>query len=102
MKSLSFCLNRIVREGYSESFKVTEQGLVAFSSDYIYKPEEVEVVNFFRFEGESDPADNAILYVIETSDGKKGTLIDSYGTYNDQRISSFMEDIAIRKKVMNN
>jgi hypothetical protein len=91
-----------MREGYTENFTITDQGLESFTNHCNYKPEEVEVVNFFRFEGESDPSDNAILYVIETNDGKKGTLVDSYGTYNDQKVSRFMEDISIRKKVIRN
>ena len=29
MKSLASCLNRMINEGYTEDFKVTEQGLEA-------------------------------------------------------------------------
>jgi hypothetical protein len=49
----------------------------------IFKPEQVKIINFFRFEGMSDPEDNSILYVIETDNGLKGTLIDAYGAYGD-------------------
>ena len=102
MKSLASCLNRMVSEGYTENFQITDEGLQAFNNHYNYKPEEVQVVNFFRFEGESDPADNAILYVIETKDGTKGTFVDSYGTYNDAKVSKFMQDITIKKKIVKN
>ena len=98
MKSLTMCLNRMVSEGYTEDFKVTEEGLEALKEHINYKPEQVEVVNFFRFEGESDPDDNAILYVIETDDGKKGTLIDAYGIYNDPIVSGFMKNVEVLKK----
>lgn len=88
-------------KGYTEDFKITEQGLESPHNNY--KPEQVQVVNFFRFEGESDPDDNAILYVIETNDGAKGTLIDAYGVYNDSRVASFMHDVEnIQKKVIKN
>ena len=64
---------------------------------------EKKPTSFFRFEGESDPDDNAILYVIETTDGLKGTLIDAYGVYNDQRVTQFMKDVnMIQKKVIKN
>ena len=60
-------------------------------------------MNFFRFEGESDPDDNAILYVIETNDGTKGTLIDAYGVYNDAKVTQFMKEVeSIHKKVVKN
>ena len=101
MKSMSSCLAKIVSEGYTEDFRITDDGMEAVHKQSHYSPHEVQVSNFFRFEGESDPADNAILYVIETDDGTKGTLVDSYGTYNDSKIARFMEDVLIHKKQKN-
>jgi len=99
MKSLVTCLNRITADGYTEDFKVTENGLEALQAGKRYNADEVSVINFFRFEGASDPEDNAILYVLQTNDGIKGTLIDAYGLYNDQRISRFIGQIMhIEKK----
>ncbi len=103
MKSLVTCLNRMINDGYTEDFKVNETGLEALQHNKVYSPERVQVVNFFRFEGASDPDDNAILYVIETDDGTKGTLIDAYGIYNDSRITKFMKDVdSIQKKAVKN
>ena len=80
MKSLSSCLNRMMAEGYTEDFRISDNGLEALQHDIRYTPDQVNIINFFRFEGNSDPDDNAILYVLETQDGTKGTLIDAYGT----------------------
>ena len=93
MKSLVTCLNRIVAEGYKEDFKVTDNGLEALQQGKRYKANQIAILNFFRFEGASDPEDNAILYVIQTNDGIKGTLIDAYGLYSDQRISRFLDEV---------
>lgn len=103
MKSLATCLNGMITEGYAEDFKVTDQGLESLNHHNHYKAEEIQIVNFFRFEGESDPDDNAILYVIETNDGTKGTLVDAYGVYNDAKVTRFMKDVeTIQKKVVKN
>ncbi|MGZ3956639.1 MAG: hypothetical protein ACXVBT_02050 [Flavisolibacter sp.] len=102
MKSLSNCLNRMVREGYTEDFTITEQGLESLQHHLHYTQDKIQVVNFYRFEGESDPGDNAILYIIETSDGTKGTLVDAYGTYNDTKLTRFMKEVeTFQKKVKN-
>lgn len=93
LKSLSSCLNKMVSDGYTVDFKVTENGLEDLSSNKVYTPEEVTVSNFFRFEGVSDPDDMAILYVIETQDGAKGTLVDAYGTYSDSTVNDFMTQV---------
>lgn len=102
MKTMALCLNKVVKEGYTEDFKITERGMVAMHDNKRYKPEQVHVVNFFRFEGFSDPADNSILYVIETDDGKKGTLIDAYGPYADEKVNKFMQQVEdVHKKIEN-
>ena len=103
MKSLATCLNRMISEGYTEDFRVTDQGLQSVQHHNNYIPDQIQVVNFYRFEGESDPDDNAILYIIETEDGTKGTLVDAYGTYTDPKIAQFMRDVQIiQKKVTKN
>lgn len=99
MKTLSSVHTKMMQEGYTHNFKVTGQGLQLEGAEKTYSPEEVEVVNFYRFEGESDPGDNAILYVIRTSDGTQGTLIDAYGMYADEKTNAFMQQVeSIRKK----
>jgi hypothetical protein len=103
MQSLATCLRKMVTDGYTEDFQITDEGLESLNKHNNYRPEQIEVVNFFRFEGESDPDDNAILYVIETDDGTKGTLLDAYGVYNDQKVSRFMKDVEnIQKKSTKN
>jgi pantothenate synthetase len=100
MKSLATCVNRMVKEGYTEDFKITERGLESLNKQKNYSPDQIQIVNFFRFEGMSDPDDNAVLYVIETADGTKGTLIDAYGIYNDTRIGHFIKDVErVQRKV---
>ncbi len=93
MRTLASCVNKLVLDGYTESFKVTEQGLFSQGNNKTYGPEQVSIINFFRFEGASDPADNAILYAIETSDGTKGTLTDAYGPYADVEVEKFIDQV---------
>jgi hypothetical protein len=93
MKTLASCLNKVVKDGYTENFKVAEQGLQSLETEKIYKPDQIHIVNFFRFEGASDPSDSAILYIIETNDGARGTLIDAYGMYADANIDRFIKEV---------
>jgi hypothetical protein len=100
MKSLSSCVNKMKEDGYKEDFQVTKQGLATYTEQKFYKPEQVNVINFYRFEGVSDPGDNSILYVIETDDGLKGTLVDAYGAYSDTDVSKFIVEVhEIQKKI---
>lgn len=100
MKSLSSCVNKLKDDGYKEDFQVTKKGLTTFNEDKTFQPSEVKIENFYRFEGESDPGDNTILYVIETNDGTKGTLVDGYGAYASQDAAKFIVEVEeIQKKI---
>ena len=99
MNTLTDCVNKTVKDGYTDNLKVTKQGLFSPQKNKTYAPEDIHIIDFYRFEGQSDPADNAIMYVIETSDGVKGTLIDAYGAYADENINKFMTEVEeINKK----
>ena len=95
LKSLSSMLNHLTSLGYESQFQVSDQGLYSTKSEKTYKSNEIEVVRYFRFEGESNPDDNEILYAILTKDGEKGTLVDAYGIYNDAKITNFMKTVEI-------
>lgn len=100
MKSLSSCVNKMKEDGYKEDFQVTKKGLTNYDEDKFYGPHQLRIVNFYRFEGESDPADNSILYIIETDDGHKGTLVDAYGAYSDSAVSKFIVEVnEIQKQI---
>lgn len=101
MNTLTTCVNKVVKDGYVDSFKVTPRGLYSCAKSRYFRPEQVSVIDFYRFEGQSDPSDNAIMYVIQTADGSKGTLIDAYGAYADASVNLFMKEVEdIRKKVV--
>ena len=38
-----------------------------------YAPEDLTIIKTYRFEGESDPSDSSILYIIEANDGLRAT-----------------------------
>jgi hypothetical protein len=100
MKTLASCINKLVLDGYTANFQVTDKGLFSIEKNKHYRPQDVHIVNFFRFEGASDPADNAILYAIELSDGTKGTLTDAYGPYADVLVEKFVKQVEdINKKM---
>ena len=100
MKSLALCLNKMVLDGYDDDFKMKSNGLKSLKTGKVYTPEEMTVVNFFRFEGQSDPNDNTIMYVVETNDGVKGTIVDAYGPYADKELSDFIQQVeGMQKKL---
>ncbi|MCU0352444.1 MAG: hypothetical protein MUD08_01695 [Cytophagales bacterium] len=102
LSPLSACVKEMQEKGYTTDFKVENDLLRGFNSETTYQPEQVKIVNFFRFEGTSDPDDMTILYVIETDDEQKGTLVDAFGTYANQDLDAFLQRVPeINKKNTN-
>jgi hypothetical protein len=99
LRTLAYCSNKAVEDGYTENFKATPEGLESMETNKKYQPEEVKVVNFYRFEGVTDPADMSVLYVIEANDGAKGTLVDAYGAYSDFDVAKVIRRIDSIAKV---
>jgi hypothetical protein len=99
MQTLSECVNDAVKKGYKENFNVSGKKLVTEKETASFSPKHVAIRSFYRFEGYSDPQDNSILYLIETDNGKKGTLIDAYGVDANEEISNFIKLVEdIQKK----
>jgi hypothetical protein len=103
MNTLTERLNKTIKNGYTDNLKITRQGLYSAAKNKTYTPKEVRIVDFYRFEGHSDPGDNCIMYLLETNDGLKGVLIDAYGAYADENTNDFIAKVreiskAVRKK----
>jgi len=92
-------MKKLEQHGYREQFKVQKDRLVSLTTGKKYKSADVKAVNFYRFEGISDPDDMSILYAIETCDGAMGTLNDAYGHYSDEDTGAFMKQVEIEKKL---
>lgn len=99
MNTMVECIQMLKQKGFTKDF-IIRDGFLLFDNDtHKYGPEEVKIETFFRFEGNSDPADNAILYGITTSDGFKGIVSDAYGAYADIEIGKFISQVeSISKK----
>jgi hypothetical protein len=77
---------------YRENFQVSGKVLVDEAGTSQYKPHQVKINNYFRLNGNT-PGKNAIVYLIETSDGRKGTLVYRYDAFTDSRVFNFLQDL---------
>jgi hypothetical protein len=81
MTTLSTVLNKLKAQGMDNEFVITKNGFTPGNGIY-YRPEDLTIIKTYRFEGESDPADSSIVYIIQTRDGLTGYSIDAYGAYS--------------------
>ena len=87
--TLSEALNDLVKRGYLLDFNLK-------SLQKKFSSKSFNIVEVHRFEGMSSTDDESVLYVIETSDGIKGTLIDAYGIYADSECFEIIQKLKFK------
>lgn len=99
MTTLTSVLERLRVKKQDNEFKMTEQGFTAGHNKF-YQPEDLTIIKTYRFEGESDPSDSSILYVIEAKDGLIGYSLDAYGVYSehDEQYDDFIRKIKVEDR----
>ncbi|WP_224996999.1 hypothetical protein [Cesiribacter sp. SM1] len=93
LTTLSQISNELRLQGFTEEFTITAAGLKCCSSEKVFAPEDVKILKHYRFEGDSDPGDMSILYVLKTISGLRGTVATAYGSYGDVEFPEFMKRV---------
>jgi len=93
-------LSDLKEQGFEDEFKYQEDSGVmkSQSSEKTYTPQEMEIVEFHRFEGMSNPGDMSIIFAVNCTDGNKGTVLSSYGVYADLKLAEFMDRVKIKAR----
>jgi len=74
-------ISELRKQGFLVDFNLKENSLEADSVKFT--SEEFEILDVYRYEGNSDPADEATVYAIESQSGLKGILVTGYGVSSD-------------------
>ncbi len=79
METMSEATARLRAAGYGENW-IAEGGMLrCFTCTAIYDPELVTVDEVVRFEGPSDPGDEAILFALSAPCGHRGQYSAAFG-----------------------
>jgi hypothetical protein len=78
--TLSEAVNDLQRRGYTDDLVLAERCLVCDARSLSLDPTDFQIDEFHRFEGNSDPEDQSIVYAISSEKhGLKGILVNAYG-----------------------
>jgi len=96
MQTLSYILEKLRMKRQDNEF-VMDGEFFTTKNGNKYRPEDLTIIKIYRFEGESDPSDSSVLYLIEASDGLIGYSIDAYGVYtnHDAAYDDFIRKIQV-------
>lgn len=95
--TLSETMNELRKEGYTEDFNLQQNCIECRNGQFKVFTDEFKIDKYFRFEGQSNPSDQAILYAISSDKHQlKGLLVNAYGIYSDPVTDEMVEKLRIR------
>ena len=104
MTTLSQVMNQLKGKGMDSEFRLADSGLglVNSSNGKLYSISDLRIIRTYRFEGDSNPSDSSILYLIQANDDAVGYIIDAYGAYSgyddDGQFDKFIRNLPVAEK----
>jgi len=80
--TVSEAIEQLKKQGYTLEFSLKQNHFV--SGDKEFPADEFEITDLYRYEGASDPGDEAVVYALSSASGAKGTLVTGYGISTDE------------------
>ncbi|HEY6900499.1 MAG TPA: phosphoribosylpyrophosphate synthetase [Puia sp.] len=77
--TVSDAVNGLKQRGYTIDFNLEADRICCNDTPLSLSPADFEITEYHRFEGPSDPADEAVVYAIESKKGEKGLLVTGFG-----------------------
>lgn len=91
--TLSEAIRDLKKRGFTVDFNLKDNCLICHEDKF--DPDDFEIVEVYRFEGNSNPDDQEVLYGIESKTGMKGVLVNGYGPSSDMLSSEMAKKLAI-------
>jgi hypothetical protein len=93
-ETLSEALAALRVQGYTEDFNLRQNCIECRSGQYGLSPDEFHIEKTFRFEGDTNPDAESILYAITSSKHDlKGVLVNAYGIYSEPLMDEMLRKL---------
>ena len=93
--TVSEAVNGLKKRGFTLDFNLQENCIVC--NDDKFNVEDFEIVEVHRFEGNTDPSDEAVVYAIQSVKGQNGVLVNGYGISAESIGSEMVKKLSIHK-----
>ena len=96
--TLSETISELRKEGYVEDFNLQQNCLECRNGQFKVFADEFKIDKYYRFEGQSNPSDQSILYAISSDQQQlKGVLVNGYGIYSETMTDEMLQKLDMRK-----
>ncbi|WP_040474005.1 hypothetical protein [Flavobacterium frigoris] len=86
--TVSEALDNLKEMGFAYDFNIHE-------NEIVNDPSVHEVKHVYRYEGNSDPGDSAVVYGIKSTSGKKGVFVSGFSANTNSEAARVLNKICI-------
>jgi hypothetical protein len=94
--TLTDAVSGLKKRGFTIDFNMEYDRIHCHEQALSLLPSEFEITEVYRFEGNSDPADEAVAYAIESKHGQKGILVNGFGISADPTSDEMIEKLRVK------
>jgi hypothetical protein len=86
------------QRGFTIDFNIAYDKLMCSDNNICLHPDDFEIVEAYRFEGDSNPDDEDVVYAVESKDGKiKGVITSAFGPYADPASNRIIQKLTLHR-----
>jgi len=82
-------LEELKTMGFTVDFNLLEE-------DIMRNPNHYEILHIYRYEGETNPDDEAIVYGIRSNTGEKGVFVAGFSPNSENQAAKVLNELCIR------
>lgn len=79
--------------GYTIDYNLEPDGLRASHHPHSLPPDLFIITEMHRFEGATDPDDEAVVYAIESKNGERGIIVNGYGVSSNPEADELLKKL---------
>lgn len=85
-------LEELKAKGFTLDFNLQEEVIIQNPNDY-------EIIHIYRYEGESNPDDSAVVYGIQSKHDENGVFVAGYSANSESQAAKVLREISIKRKL---
>lgn len=87
--TVSKALEELKEKGFTTDFNLQEDRIIDHQEDF-------EISHIYRYEGESDPGDEATVYGIKSKEGERGVFVAGDLSMGERSATQVLNELSIR------
>lgn len=93
--TVSKALDELKEKGFTVDFNIQEDKI-------INSPDDFTIEHVYRYEGESDPGDEATVFGITSSSGEKGIFVAGLSAFTEKSAAMVLNELFIKGRQKEN